>query len=223
MRISILISIFVTSILIAQPIKHIVSPDFGGPRQHFVGDLDGDGDQDVASAGYLDGLAWWENSQGVFGPEQGVELGQAGTVTAGTIDSDSIVDLACGRSVELAWYEGPMFTVKHVIDSGAGYAPPNHIQLVDMDFDGDLDLLSSHWDSHEIMWRENGNNWTIHTIVSSWTNPVQVVAIDLNDDGNLDVIATSRTLDRVSWFEGPLWNEHIIDDSLDGAHEFDWS
>jgi hypothetical protein len=90
-----------------------------------------------------------------------------------------------------------------------------------MDSDGDLDLLASNWGAHDILWRENGNNWAIHTIVSSWTNPVQAVAFDINSDGDLDVIATSRTLDRVSWFEGPLWVEHIIDNSLDGAHIFD--
>lgn len=73
------------------------------------------------------------------------------------------------------------------------------IQLVDLDKDGDLDVLLTHGDSlddglvkpyHGIQWLENTGSYPFveHTL-ASMPGVHRAVAVDLDDDGDLDVVA----------------------------------
>jgi hypothetical protein len=61
--------------------------------------------------------------------------------------------------------------------------------------------------------------WPSHPI-ADLTNAGGVDCADLNDDGEMDVVATSTSMDMVVWYEGPgpaPWPLSIIDQNLDRA------
>jgi len=107
---------------------------------------------------------------------------------------------------------------------------------VDLDQDGDIDVVAAENADNEIVWYANGgspgttSNWTKYTIEDDFTGAISVFPIDLDKDGDIDVVAAANTEDHVAWFEnrGDLtgstttdpdddWDEHAINTAFDGA------
>ena len=88
---------------------------------------------------------------------------------------------------------------KHIISSTAASTQTN--LPIDMDDDGDVDVLFTN--GNDIIWNENDGalNFTQHTIVTSGGTPYKVYAIDLDLDGDMDVVSIERSTERTSWFE----------------------
>ena len=82
----------------------------------------------------------------------------------------------------------------HTIVGGAYSAEGAYsVYAVDLDGDGDTDLLSASHDNDRITWYENdGNeNFTPHKITSSRNGAVSVYALDVDGDGDIDVLSAS--------------------------------
>lgn len=231
--------------------RHVISSVC--PRAYDVGlaDLDGDGDLDAATTGYTsDQVNWYENpGKTGLGTEWKRRLIdkamiEARTLRTGDINGDGRIDLvatsvgyvAKGAPVEshrsqIAWYENTGDPAgkgwkKHVLSRE--FPAAVHGQLVDMDKDGDLDLVMAHGmrveadpviERHKIVWYENvrrGKNppeWKPHT-VGPLPYAFETVAGDIDGDGDLDIAATAWSRgDRVSWFENlgqGKWKEHVV-------------
>jgi hypothetical protein len=108
------------------------------------------------------------------------------------------------------------------------------IQLVDLDKDGDLDVLLTHGDTfddgivkpyHGIQWLENKGTYpfTEHTI-ANLAGVHRAVAADLDGDGDLDIVASAllaagsdvdeKTLPALVWLEQTkpgVWVKHTIE------------
>jgi hypothetical protein len=128
-----------------------------------VGDLDGDGDLDVASASTQDDkIAWYENLEGVegFGPEQVVTTAAdfAVWLTGGDLDGDGDLDLLSANALddEVTWFEN--------LDGAGSFGPkrlaatvPTAVSVVvaDVDGDGDTDAFSASLGTGAIAWHEN--------------------------------------------------------------------
>jgi hypothetical protein len=98
------------------------------------------------------------------------------------------------------------------------------VKAVDMDGDGDMDVLSASERSNinEIAWLENdgSENFTTHTISTELNFLSSVFAIDLDLDGDMDVIYSSQGDNSVSWFENDgseSFLAHTITTNANGA------
>jgi len=101
----------------------------------------------------------------------------------------------------LYWYEYPHWT-KHVIDANGTFA--DDMQLVDVDGDGDLDIVVPEDGSKEVRWYENprprGNPatdpWKVHVIGGyaqfHFEEAHDVEVADLNGDGKVDVMIANQ-------------------------------
>jgi VCBS repeat protein len=185
------------------------------PMRTAPGDLDRDGDLDFASAGRF-GIAWHENVGGTGSSWTSHTVSTATIFTSiaqGDLDRDGDVDLVA-TLVNLAfdrifWYEntagnGSAWTL-HTIETGID--GPRHAVLADVDGDGDPDVVSNAVNTAQaIYWHENvagnGTSWVRHTIATGVENARNVSAVDVDRDGDLDVVAASQFVERkVAWYE----------------------
>jgi hypothetical protein len=191
-------------------------------RSLFAADLDGDLDLDVLSASREDDkIAWYENTDGLgtFGAQQVISVlaDGASSVFAGDLDGDGDPDVVSSSSLDdtVAWYENTdglgAFGVEQVIASSAGGA--ESLLLVNLDGDLDLDVLCASFDDGTVAWYENadgaGTFAPAQTIALLVDGVVAVLAADLNDDGDPDVVSAASGEDTIAWYE-----------NLDGAGSF---
>jgi hypothetical protein len=89
----------------------------------------------------------------------------------------------------------------HIITTDARWAVS--VYAIDVDDDGDMDVLSASEDDSKIAWYENdGNeNFTPHTITTSTSRANSVYAEDMDGDGDMDVLSASFLIDPIEWYE----------------------
>jgi FG-GAP-like repeat/Secretion system C-terminal sorting domain len=79
------------------------------------------------------------------------------------------------------------------------------VDVIDMDGDGDMDVLSASQNDDRIAWYENdgAQNFTQFDITTTLDLATGVEAGDMDGDGDIDVVASSFTTStgRVSWFK----------------------
>lgn len=115
--------------------------------------------------------------------------------------------------------------VRHdIVDVGAEGRQFLFVRSIDMDQDGDRDVLTVSRDpDREIAWWEDRNGdatvWVEHLVAHIDTiDPVRVDAGDIDVDGDLDVAASLEGTWEILWWEntdgvGHTWFERTIDDS----------
>ena len=139
------------------------------------------------------------------------------------MDGDGDQDLlyAGTEAGKVAWYENRdgkgSFTAEHVVSLQAGYC--QDVLAADLDRDGDLDVVSV-GNSGVVAWYENvdglgtfGSQLVLRDFPDVSGRP-SIRAADLDDDGDLDVVSSSRYAPLV-WFattdgEGNFGPEQII-------------
>ena len=78
------------------------------------------------------------------------------------------------------------------------------VSAVDMDGDGDLDVLSASIDDDKVAWYENlgGGSFGPQQVVTTAPDGVNSArAADVDGDGDADVFSASGFDDRVAWYE----------------------
>ncbi|MCE7933233.1 MAG: VCBS repeat-containing protein [Chlorobi bacterium CHB2] len=177
------------------------------------GDIDGDGDTDfsVADFGYLNrgGIGWLEQTEpGKFRYHSLTRKAGAINVPLADLNRDGrleIVAVTAQEYEEVAVFLNGKKGFKETIIAKA--PTPSYgssgIQLVDMDRDGDLDILYSNGDNldlptivvrpyHGVQWLENKGKlkFVAHDLLRYY-GAYRAEATDLDGDGDTDVVASS--------------------------------
>lgn len=191
-------------------VKHIISDTLGQSQSLSPADIDGDGDIDVFGQNRTDGeLVWFQND----GAQNFTEILVDGTVTASQVyttdlDDDGDIDLMAENTTNtLYWYENDgaeNFTryAFPVLPAGYDNSGVCSMKAMDMEGDGDLDVLVSALSNQAVIWYENdGNeNFTMTTISLDGGNS-EVLGTDVDGDGDLDVIARIKSTSELTWFD----------------------
>ncbi|HET8550025.1 MAG TPA: VCBS repeat-containing protein, partial [Bryobacteraceae bacterium] len=142
--------------------KHIIATGHEGASNIAVADVNGDGKPDfVATRGHGKGVLWFEAPSWTVHDIDGAHQYPHSLATA-DLDRDGDVDAAACSAVYgtvpehpvLAWFENDgrgRFTTHRISDNQAAY----DVKLVDMDRDGDLDVLVAGQESRNVIWYEN--------------------------------------------------------------------
>jgi hypothetical protein len=136
-------------------------------------DLDLDGDIDLISVSRSDNTVSWHENLG--SPSQGLSSG-------GFITHDITTTAAVGAI---------------------------GVYAIDLDSDGDIDIITTNYEGDCITWYENNGLQTFTThILSSLdgtsftiTGAIAPYAYDLDNDGDIDIIAASQGSKKIYWFE----------------------
>lgn len=207
-----------------------------------IADLNGDGRQDIIMAEERypglepDGnLFWFENpaKEGdKWKKHRVVTQYSMNNLDVKDVDGDGDFDLVTaehkGPRLELqAWEnDGKGTFTKHILDTGK----ESHLgtQLLDMDSDGDYDIVSVGWDKYKSLhlWRNDGKakeafSWKYLTtekeelpLPAVGNQQTASLVADVDKDGDMDIFVTERTsAPSVAWlrYDKGNWVKYIID------------
>ncbi|AXG71443.1 repeat domain in Vibrio, Colwellia, Bradyrhizobium and Shewanella [Kordia sp. SMS9] len=209
-----------------------IAPLINFPSCVYANDLDGDGDMDIVTASEFDDkVAWYENTdgQGTFGSQQIITTNadRVRSVYASDLDGDGDLDLlsASNNDNKIAWYENTdgqgSFGPQQIITTNANGA--NKVFAIDLDGDGDMDVLSASGSDDKIAWYENTDGqgtFSAEQIISANADNAQsVYPADLDGDGDMDVLSASYVDDKIAWYEntdgqGTFSAEQIISTNI---------
>ena len=161
-----------------------------------------------------------EDNNMIFGEENvvGTNFEFCMAVLSDDIDNDGdndIVGASDEGGSEISWWEnrdGKGTTwVKHVVDDNFNAACS--VYVIDIDNDGDKDIVGTAFFGNEVAWFENGNGWDKHVIGADFDGAVYVCSGDIDNDGLNDVLAVAAHDDEVAlWYNkgDDTWRKKII-------------
>ena len=101
------------------------------------------------------------------------------------------------------------------------------IRIIDIDHDGDLDIVGAAKDADDVVWYENDGtqNFTRHIIDGAFESTKYVDVADFDGDGDLDIVATAAGVSNVgliNWYENDgseNFTAHVVTTNFEYVHE----
>ena len=175
-------------------------------------DIDNDGDLDVLVSEYrADGDYFWylNDGYGNFSSRDslGITFSGAWTVETGDLNGDGYVDLITNETANnrTRWYannrDGTFSTTGVDITTDSLHVA--EFVAIDMDGDGDTDIISGDTRSGQVLryMNDGSGNFTQVVITDDDTGAGSIQASDLDNDGDLDILFTSNNDGKVAWIE----------------------
>jgi len=213
-------------------VQHTVSDDFYGAHKLNRADVDSDGDLDVLCAAYygddpglgIDGrYAWFENLHGDGSAWKqhlvGTYFHGADHIDAGDFDGDGDIDIVGTSELtdgideqesDLTWFENldGKGTEWGQHDLDLDFPNASEAYPVDLDSDGDLDIVGAYSDSYgpsQFAWWENvegnGTTWTKHWIPYTFWGAGYLDVGDIDNDGDPDLLGGGYNTSAVGFWE----------------------
>ncbi len=200
--------------------EHLVATGLDGFQQLAVGDIDRDGDLDLAGTTFFDDtVRWWENSDGA-GSSWSVHtisstLTRPRSVALADIDQDGLLDAVTtgyvGEVVRVYFNgnDGQSWAA-HTFDDA--FVGAEQVVAADLDGDGDLDLSACGRNGQTVAWWPNE---AIHRsalypeqrgAATGFSQPWSVDTADFDGDGDPDLVAAASGSDTVEWFENAVFD-----------------
>jgi hypothetical protein len=213
--------------------KETIATNFGFALEAYAADFDADGDLDIVGASEIE-VAWWRNDGGEPTVWTKSQLKQLGfwPVRVGDLDGDGDIDIVGGvnRKGIIWWWENlsdegaspESLFAEHLITENYQGIPS--LDLNDVDGDGDLDILAvdTYGDLVIFISNEGGDplEWSEAVIASEFDGAQYVTSGDLDNDGDVDVIAVGYLSNEAyAWFNqggDPIsWEEEVVGVELD--------
>lgn len=175
-----------------------------------VGDFDGNGSPDIATANWQSQQAYVLTNDGAatmgFSDPVPTNLdGDASSIAAGDMDLDGRDDLLVNTPVGIQLLRGGPNGALLYDTLGVGTGTSMHAQLVDIDEDGKLDLVSAVADSQDRVVVFHGAGDGSFSEQVAWPlegDPHWVYAGDLNMDGDLDLAIAAYEQNAVTLYLG---------------------
>ncbi len=101
-------------------------------------------------------------------------------------------------------FQKHLITIDHFDDSiFFGYNESVTSNSIDIDKDGDLDLLAYSLDNNSVYWYKNDGtqNYTQQILDTNATSPYDISATDLDNDGDIDIIVSAYNDDELVWYQ----------------------
>ena len=176
----------------------------------YFADIDNDGDIDILLISHDAYLGWHENLDGASNFAPFVVLFEldvnTNSVDIKDFDNDGDVDVLATESQNhlITWYENidgaGEFGTRQILVQDV--ESPQNAMLVDLDQDGDLDILGKGSVEQEIFWNENTDGQGTmgpKNVLLSDINTQNFIPGDLDNDGDLDIVFTYQR--NTSWIE----------------------
>jgi len=194
--------------------EHVISTTYDEISSVYAADIDGDNDIDfLSSASSSDIIAWYQNDgSNNFTPQtiasHSSESSHSRSIHSADINGDGYIDVISPSSINTtSWYQ----------NDGSGNFTTNTFNTnerpvavygKDMDGDNDVDIIVAIIDypsftNNKIAWYENDGsaNFTVHEISTSTQNTQAVFPVDLDGDGDIDIIAGGASDGKIAWYE----------------------
>ncbi len=204
-------------------LRHLVDDHALGARKVFAADLDNDGDTDMVAASFDDNIiAWYENDgmQNFFKKIISNTANAARSVFVADVDGDGSPDVLAAYGTTVSWFHnnGDKTFSEHIVSDSLGRA----VDVCAGDFNGDgyTDIEAADFsDNYVLRFINDGSQNFTAVDYNLIYGPYSVFPIEMNGDGNMDVIATSNgSWDRVYWLpsgKGASGDE-VTSSTLDG-------
>ncbi|MEZ4806303.1 MAG: FG-GAP-like repeat-containing protein [Flavobacteriales bacterium] len=188
-------------------------------------DMDGDGDTDaVLSERGGNKLSWIENlGNGNFAKRLVASLTDAYGCEPVDFDGDGDMDVLASNlnGGFVYWYEnnGAQVFTQHTVNTT--YPTPYEVRAYDYDNDGDMDVVSACYSNLQqigkvVLFRNMGNGtFQAQEVDASAPNTTSVFWVDLDSDGDIDIVSTMGDSDQVVWYENngtstPFFTERVV-------------
>jgi len=194
--------------------KNVVDNQFAGARSVVCFDMNDDGYNDLIGAALnANQISIWysDGANPVEWNKQIVDnaCGGAHWVHLSDLDKDDNQDILAAGCIPglIAWYRNdggtPIQWTRQLISNN--FSGALSVAAADLDLDNDVDVFGAATNANKVSWWENdGGNpiqWFTNSVLTNYGGAWPVFAVDLDVDGDTDILTTASTGNKVTWLE----------------------
>jgi len=223
-----------SSIPLASSVEHLVFSGIANPYAAGIADLNDDGFNDIVIGAVEAGeVRVFYGSESGSWSSQTVSSASDGClgIAIADLNGDGTEDIAAACEtagiIQVFYNQGGETPTWVLQDAATGFGGAHDVETADMDGDGDIDLIAAASTGDRVSWfrNEGGANpvWTELTVETGIDYPCKIQALDINLDGNMDILCAAWLEDEVRVWYGsggsdPVWTAQTLDAANDGAH-----